>query len=136
LTGLAAVRAYVAENGHARVPYDYVSPDGHPTGQWVITRRRDYADGKLSTDQIAELEAIPVWSWNSRVDNWLIGLAAVRAYAAENGHARVPAGYVSPDGHKTGNWVKTRRAYCAAGKLSPDRIAELESIPGWVWSTR
>ena len=136
LTGLAAVRAYVAENGHARVPYSYVSPDGHRTGQWVTTRRRDYADGKLSADQIAELEAIPVWSWNSRVDNWLIGLAAVRAYAAENGHARVPRRYVSPDGHSTGIWAQYRRKNYAAGSISPGRIAELESIPGWVWSAR
>ena len=132
-TGLAAVRAYATENGHARVPQRYVSPDGHRTGNWVGTRRGDYVAGRLTPDQIAELEAIPGWVWNPLDEKWLTGLAAVRAYATENGHARIPATYVSPDGHRTGNWVSKRRGDYAAGKLTLDRIKELEALPGWVW---
>ena len=133
--GVVAVRAYAAENGHANVPKSYVSPNGHRTGAWVSNRRADYAAAKLSAERIAELEALPGWVWtdDSRL---VIGVAAVRAYAAENGHARVPASYVSPHGHKTGSWVRVRRQDYVAGKLSADRIAELESIPGWVWGAR
>jgi hypothetical protein len=131
--GLAAVHAYAAENGHARVPARYVSPDGHRTGNWVGTRRRDYAAGGLTPDRIAELEAIPGWSWNMFDEKWYSGLAAVRAHATENGHANVPQRYVSSDGHKTGRWVRSRRGDYAAGRLTPDQIAELEAIPGWVW---
>ena len=67
---------------------------------------------------------------------WEDGLAAVRAYAAGNGHARVPRRYVSPNGHRTGEWVSSRRRDFAAGNLTPERIADLETLPGWVWSAK
>jgi hypothetical protein len=134
--GVAAVHAYAAENGHANVPNSYVSPNGHGTGQWVSKRRRDYASGTLSADQVAELEAIPGWLWSPLAEMWAAGVAAVRAYATENGHARIPRSYVSPDGHRTGVWVSARRVDYAVGRITPDRIAELESIPGWVWGAR
>ena len=132
MDGLAAFRAYAAENGHANVPNSYVSPDGHRTGSWVGHHRGRYAGGKLSADRIAELESLPGWVWTARDDSWWVdGLSAVRAYVAENGHARVPDRYVSPDGHRTGSWVRRRRR--DAGRLTPDRIKELEALPGWVW---
>ena len=134
--GLAAVRTYAAETGHARIPYSYESPDGHRTGIWVSARRQEYAAGRLAADRIAELEAIPGWTWNQRDTAWALGVSAVRGFAAENGHARVPASYVSPDGHHTGQWVAQRRNGYATGKLSADRIAELELIPGWSWKVR
>ncbi len=134
LTGLSAIRSYANENGHAFVPQRYVSPDGHRTGLWVNRRRLDYAEGKLSAERIAELESIPGWVWSARDEQWLTGLAAVRGYTAANGHANVPKHYVSPEGHRTGQWVNSRRGGYFAGKLSAERIAELESIPGWVWS--
>jgi hypothetical protein len=133
-TNVAAVRAYAAENGHAHVPVTYVSPDGHRTGNWVSTRRRDYAAGKLTTERIAELESLPGWVWGALNAKWAAGLAAVREYVAENGHACVPDSYVSPDGNRTGAWVRRRRGDYAAGKLTAEQITELESILGWVWT--
>jgi hypothetical protein len=134
--GIVAVRVYAADNGHANVPSPYVSPDGHQTGMWVGRRRGEYAVGKLSGDRIAELEAIDGWVWSALDEKWLTGLAAVRRYVTENGHANVPGRHCAPDGHKTGQWVSVRRQFYAAGKLSAERIAELEAIPGWVWRTR
>jgi len=134
--GVAAVHTYAAVKGHANVPNNYVSPNGYRTGSWVSNRRLNYASGTLSANQIAELEAIPGWVWSPLAEMWATGVAAVRGYATENGHARVPRRYVSPDGHRTGVWVSARRAEYATGRLTPDRIAELESIPGWVWGVR
>jgi tetrahydromethanopterin S-methyltransferase subunit B len=131
--GVVAVRAYAAKHGHARVPQNYESPDGHRTGSWVSARRYAYAAGKLSPERIAELESIPGWVWNRNLGRWAGGVVAVRAYAVKHGHARVPTNYVSPDGHRTGMWISRSRVNYAAGELSPKRIAELESIPGWVW---
>jgi len=137
LTGLAALRGYVAENGHAHVPLRYISPDGHRTGNWVARRRREYATGKLSAERITELETLPGWVWTALNDSWWVdGIAAVRGFVAENGHACVPGSYVSPDGHRTGQWARIRRRDHAAGKLTAGRIAELESLPGWVWSNK
>ena len=134
--GLAAVRGYVASNGHAVVPSRYISPNGHRTGQWARGRREDYASGHLSADRVAELEATPGWVWKQIDELWSAGVAAVHDYAAAHGHARVPRAYVSPAGHRTGEWVNSRRREFSTGKLSGARIAELESLPGWVWRTR
>jgi hypothetical protein len=102
----------------------------------VSNRRRDYVAERLSAERIAELESLPGWAWNKFDEQWVTGIAAVRSYATEHGHANVPKSYVSPDGHRTGTWVSSRRKNYAAGKLTPERIAELESIPGWVWRSR
>jgi len=134
--GVAAFREFVKTNGHAAVPSSYRSPDGHRTCTWASSRREDYAAGRLSADRIAELESIPGWSWNPRGDKWLRGKRAVLDYVTENGHANVPQNYEAPDGYLTGHWVYNRRADYAAGILTPDRIKELESIPGWVWRVR
>ena len=131
--GVAAVRDFAAGNGHARVPTNYVSTAGHRTGLWVVNRRRDCATGKLSQKQIAELELIDGWVWNTLDEQWATGIAEVRAFAAGNGHARVPINYVAPSGHRTGVWVSSRRDDFAKGELSEKKIAELESTDGWVW---
>ncbi len=79
------------------------------------------SQGAAGTDEAREYAA------------WEYGLAAVRAYAAENGHARVPKRFVSPDGHRTGAWIATQRRKYAESRISADRIAKMESQPGWVW---
>jgi len=126
-THIADLRTFVAENGHAKVPKH------HPLGVWVVACRMDYATGELTPERIAELESIDGWVWNVLNAKWSAGVTHVHAFAATCGHANPPQRYISPDGYRTGAWIsKNRKAY-AAGKLSPERIAELESIPGWVW---
>jgi hypothetical protein len=132
--GITAVRNFVDEHKHARISSSYVSPGGHRTGQWVSKRRSDYAAGTLSDDRIAELEPIPGWVWDLLDQQWIDGIAAVRNFADTHKHARVPQNYVSADEHRTGQWAAHRRREYAKGQLTADRIAELEAIPGWVWS--
>ena len=134
--GVNAVRAFVAENGDADVAYTYVSPSGHRTGKWVSRCRQDFAAGRLTAERIAELDSLPGWTWHFRDPQWENGIAAVRAYVAEHRTALVPRRYVSPNGHRTGVWVTSRRHEFAAGKLSAERIKELEAIPGWMWRGR
>jgi hypothetical protein len=33
-----------------------------------------------------------------------------------------------------GVWVDARRQFFKRGKLSPENIVALESLPGWVWT--
>jgi hypothetical protein len=132
-SGLSCVKKFVTKHGHARIPRQYISPDGHRTGQWVAHRRRDYAAGRLSAERIAELESVPGWTWDVLDQKWANGIAAVRAFSTEHGHARIPHSYVSPDGHRTGQWVSHRRRDYAAGRLTAERIVELEAVPGWAW---
>lgn len=130
-TALAALRAFVAREGHARVPSDYV--DGNVRlGRWVIKRRADRKAGRLTPTREADLEAIPGWTWDPYGDDWETGLAALRTFAAREGHARVPQRYVDGD-FRLGIWVSGRRVDRNRGRLDAARVAALEAIPGWVW---
>jgi hypothetical protein len=134
--GLAYVGAFVERQGHARVPSDYVTHDGYPLGAWVSTQRRTYLSGRLTAVRIAELEAVPGWSWDPIADAWQEGLAHLQVYVDREGHARVPNRYVSDDGYPLGSWVSTRRADRRKGQLTLDRTAALQALPGWSWSIR
>jgi superfamily II DNA or RNA helicase len=134
--GLSEVRAYVAEHGHARVTTSYVASNGYRTGLWVANARTKYRTGQLTAGEIADLESLPGWVWRPREEQWAAGVAAVRDYAAEYGHGQVPHGYVAPDGYRTSNWVSQARIRYHRGKLTAEKISELESIPGWVWGVR
>jgi hypothetical protein len=65
--------------------------------------------------------------------HWANALDALTTYTEREGHARVRAGHIE-DGFKLGSFVSAQRARYARGDLDPERVAELEWFPGWVWS--
>ncbi len=129
--GVDHLRAYVAVSGHANVHRRHVTADGFTLGAWVETRRRDRKIGRLSTTRIAELNALGM-VWHLRDANYRTGLDHLRAYAATQGHANVPAIHADDDGFKLGVWVHNRRNDRKIGRLSTTRIAELNAL-GMVW---
>ncbi|QXC46684.1 MULTISPECIES: DEAD/DEAH box helicase [Rhodococcus erythropolis group] len=130
--GVAALRAYVAENGTSVVAPGTVV-DGVNLSQWVTYRRRDFRVGALPVDLIAELEALPGWTWDPLDDQKNAGMAVLRRYVTEYGTANMPANTVF-EGIKLGSWVTDRRKNYRQGQLSPRRIADLEALPGWTWN--
>jgi hypothetical protein len=134
--GLTALRTYVAARGGARMPPTYRAPDGFRLGAWVVARRAEHRRGQLPSDRVAELEAVPGWSWDPFKDDFEAGLAALRGFVAEHGHARVPVGYVAADGFRLGAWVDNRRTEWKRGRLSQERVVPLESLTGWTWQVR
>lgn len=134
--GVAEVRRYAAVHGHARIPQSFVTPRNYQLGRWACRRRREYRAGKLSADRIVELELIRGWTWDKREDRWQRGIVELRRFIATRGHALVPSSYKTPTGFDLGSWVFNRRAHYRAGRISAERIAELEAQPGWTWSVR
>ncbi|MFY1671278.1 Helicase associated domain protein [Plantactinospora sp. WMMB334] len=134
--GYNAIRAFVAEHGHARVPAGHVTATDFHLGRWVSKRRTGRKRNRLSAEQVAELEALPGWRWEVFDEGFDAGLDALRAYADEHGHTRVASAFKTEDGFKLGQWVTVRRQDRAKGKLPEDRAAELERLPGWSWHTR
>jgi superfamily II DNA or RNA helicase len=128
---LAALRAFVAREGHAQVPYEHIE-HGLPLGKWVSSRRTQLRRGRLDPARVAELEALPGWSWGPHGDDWAAGITALRAFVAREGHARVPFGHFEGD-LQLGHWVNRKRSDRTRGRLDPTRIAELEALPGWSW---
>ena len=133
------LQTYVEQNGHARVPRDY-AVDGDPLGFWVQRQRMFHAKGILSSDREHRLEALPGWSWDTRVDQWEDAFIRLQAYVKQKGDACVPLTYSDADGYKLGVWVGTQRGRYARqpgkARLSAYQQHRLEALPGWRWDAR
>jgi hypothetical protein len=84
---------------------------------------------------VAELEALRGWTWNPTGDDWTDAVGALKAFAAREGHTRVPQAHVE-GAMRIGRWVAKRRSERNNGRLGPARVAELEALPGWTWDAR
>ena len=125
--GYEALTSFAARAGHARVPRDHIE-HGVKLGAWVKEQRRNRHS--MSDERRQRLESVPGWSWNAVEDSWYEHLALLQAFAAREGHTRVPVNYVE-NGLQLGQWTRLRRG--EHKKLSPERQALLEGIPGWYW---
>jgi len=133
-TGLAYLRAYIAQEGHTAVPLRFVTDDGFRLGTWVHSRRTDYTIGRLTAVRVLELTALGM-IWSPLDVGYRTGVAHLEVFVARVGHAAVPIGFVSEDGFTLGTWVSNRRMNYRAGKLTAARVAELTAL-GMVWSSR
>jgi len=137
--GLAALQAFVDREGHARVVEAHVErlEGGDFTlGTWVSNRRSNFKDGKLPSDWVDALEALPGWVWDPNEADFQAGLAALRTFVDREGHARVPARHVEGGEFRLGSWVNNRRNGYREKRLKREWVAALEAIPEWVWSAR
>jgi hypothetical protein len=65
--------------------------------------------------------------------SWQFVFGLLARYVEREGSARVPARFVTGDGWRLGAWVNTQRVAYDRHKVSPDRQARLEALPGWTW---
>ena len=61
---LHRLRKFAEKHGHARVPYRYVTADGHKLGSWVAMQRHGHH--RLSPERQRLLEEVPGWVWKIR----------------------------------------------------------------------
>ena len=102
-------------------------------GAWVARQRDLHRIGKLKDGRDVELEAIPQWTWDPIDEDWTAGIAALRAFAAREGHTRVPASHIEGS-VRLARWIESRRAERRAGRLDEASMAELEATLGWTWT--
>jgi len=136
--GLEKLKAYQEEYGHTRVSRSYKTPgDNYNLGSWVSHRRQDYKKGTLSDEKIVDLETFEDWVWDLLEVDYQSALEKLKAYQEEHGHTRVPQRHKTPnDNFNLGSWVGTKRKQYKGGKLSAERVADLEALEGWVWSVK
>lgn len=65
-------------------------------------------------------------------DRFEVGLLHLQRFAAEHGHGR-PAQSQVVDWFGLGRWVNSRRQDERKGRMTSERRARLEAVPGWVW---
>jgi superfamily II DNA or RNA helicase len=128
--GYAALATFAERQGHARVPQGFLY-GGINLGGWVVEQRSSRS--KMTEERRQRLEAVPGWSWNVVEESWIQHLQVLRSYAAREGDTNVPVDHVE-DGLKLGQWARLRRR--EEKKLSPERQALLEAIPGWFWGRK
>ena len=68
-------------------------------------------------------------------DRWNLGFARLKAFAVRECHARVTYRHAER-GFPLGSWVKHQRYRHVIGRLEPDKVKRLESVPDWLWRVR
>jgi len=126
---LHALQAYVAREGHARVPKPHCEL-GLRLGYWLGERRSWNNNGRLSEVEFKALDALGV-EWSPY--EWMRseGLRALDAYIAEHGNAEVPDPF-DQGGFALGDWCVTQRVYFKKGKLTTEQVKDLNDR-GFVW---
>lgn len=109
--------------GHCNVPQKY---DANPTlGIWLNVQRRAYAKGTLAPARRNRLESMGV-VWNAFDAAWESQFEALKAFAMQHGHCRVPQQYT--DDPRLGLWLFKQRRLKKAGKLCGEREARLARL--------
>ncbi len=123
--GYQQLQDFVEQHGHARVPLNAVTDNGFPLGAWVRgnRRRRD----QLTVEQVTKLESLPNFAWDLQEARWRDAYQRLQDFIAQNGHARVPSGYVCPDGFALYAWLDGQRTEWKAGALAADRESALRA---------
>ena len=135
-----ALRQFQKREGHVEVPESHIEDvDGlqMKLGSWVRSMRQKGVKGLLPQETYSALEQFEGWIWDVYQAQFDAGLEAVREFVVFNGHARIPqSATVVLNGSEfaVGSWVAARRADYSKGKLDAEKIAQLESFPGWTWS--
>ena len=76
------------------------APLGDPLGRWCRTQRQQHAEGKLSDESVAKLDALE-FSWKNPTELstdeleaiWDENVESLRAYVLEHGNGQVPKKY-------------------------------------------
>ena len=131
---LAELKAFGAKFGHRNVT---PQTPGYPQlGAWVSGTRNKAKYGKLTAEQIADLEAVGfLWEINelrksSVFEGWLKKL---KAFANKHGHCHVTP--KTPGYEKLGSWVSGQRVRHKKGDLHAEQVAALDAI-GFHWNLK
>jgi superfamily II DNA or RNA helicase len=127
--GFRHLEDFISREGHAPVPVRYVTPGGFKLGNWVSRQRKE--KDTLEPELRERLEALDGWVWDIGTLQWEEGFRYVEGYVVRESNARVPGGYVTPEGYKLGIWVSRQRT--DKDTLEPELRERLEALDGWVW---
>ena len=136
LSGLNALRKWVAETGEARVPLDATVDAGgapYPLGAWVSEQRRAFKAGTLKPWRAELLDELGM-VWSVADAHFMKNLAAARTYYGVHGTLAAPRD-AAADGVAVGQWLANCRKAGGLG-ANAERAAErrrlLEGIdPDW-----
>ena len=121
------------KHGHISVPKNYIDDEGHNLSSWIYLRRKHYRDGKLTDNQVQQLESIEGWAWDANEEKFQIGFNKLKEFFKKNQNIKVPKAR-DKDGYNLGEWIRTQRKAYKNKNISFDRIQKLESLDYWSWN--
>ncbi|MDA0251782.1 MAG: DEAD/DEAH box helicase family protein [Actinomycetota bacterium] len=143
--GFEAFRSYCAWEGHAHIPADTVEGDV-ALGEWIDDVRRRRVLTTLSPALEAMINAATpqdkagrrLFRWDRNGIWWQLNMEAARQYIARTGTLRgMPGGHKElVDGKPIAVWQwlsRLRHEHHTKAPLPADQVADLESLPGFVW---
>ena len=86
---------------------------------------------RLSEERVAKLESLSGWVWDMFKFKWEKGYSHLKAFVERGKNVNVPSGFKTSGGYPLGTWIRNQKL--KKDRLSPERKARLESLPGWVW---
>lgn len=128
--GFSQLLDYRKNYGNYRVSKSYLDASGKQLGLWISNqRRRRYT--VLTDEQRERFDSLEGWMWEPNDEAWDIGYRYLLEYSKVNGDCMPSQEFMLENGFRLGSWVKTQRTNKSS--LPSERIAQLESLNGWVW---
>ena len=130
-SGFTHAEQYFKEYGNLNVGNGYVCADGYRLGNWLTNQRTNHnypsEYHKLSREQTEKLEQIGI-VWRPSDEKWLDGYHHAKAYLTGLKGKAWAQTYVSPDGYKTGEWIRSQLRVLQRGGGSEWRKAKLAEL--------
>jgi superfamily II DNA or RNA helicase len=131
-TGLSEFRRYFGATGDGLVPVAYRSDSGFKLGSWCNVQRTRRANGTMPPAQYSILDVEPGWVWSARSVK-----EATYFEGGLNGYRELVAKGLTPTARdadpEVKRWFAAILARYRRGKLKPEELQAIESIPGHVW---
>ena len=135
-TGFAHAKMYTEAMGNLDVPGDYICSDGYNLGKWLANQRSNYNTPTqyryLTQEQIKRLEKLGI-VWKPARQKWLEGYRHACEYAKLLNGDPWLTNYISPDGYKTGQWLRSQKRCSQKNTLDTEKADMLAAI-GFLFS--
>ena len=129
--GFSHAEQYFREHGDLNVPARYVCEDGFKLHVWLTNQRSNHNHPtqyhRLTEEQTMRLEALGI-AWSVQESRWSQGYEHAKDYLLSLEGEKWSFGYISSDGFKTGEWLRSQSRLYQAGKISPARQSMLHAI--------
>lgn len=118
-----ALIEYKFATGNCEVPDKW--PINLKLSHWVSKQRSDWKKNRLSANRIEKLNAIG-FTWDPQDTVWNKMFGMLKEFYKNNGHCDVPRNW--SENVKLSHWVAHSSKLWKEGKLSQERIKQLESL--------
>lgn len=130
--GLDRFRDYTSEHESAQVPSRHIDPATRfPLGQWVQSQRQAYRWGRLTPDQIGELETAG-FEYGQRSAQWRKNVALIQTLTTGTGSTNMTNTDLCVLAPSLAPWFRSLIERNSNNKLTQSEKRELSDLCAWV----